>query len=357
MMKTLNKAREVHERSIVVDGISATYLKDFDETFIQNLKKGGITAIHITVPDVENLSLTHVVDELSGWFSQLRKLESENVRLVTTVDEIRGAKKDGGVAVILGSQGSGFLGLDLDRLDFFYRLGMRIMQPTYQERNQFGNGCGETSDSGLSNLGESWVEEMNRLGLVISLSHAGYKTSMDTLEISKDPIVFDHSNPKAVCDVPRNITDEQIQACAEKEGVIGLCPLTLFINTEKSPKEQGIGDFIDHIDYVSDLVGVDHVGIGTDYSEGHFFTPEMIVERRRKYPKIHSKANIAFEDELLRAGRDRIYIHEVYVPWLNSVSEYPILTEALLSRGYSEIEVEKILGENFLKVFEKVWGS
>ena len=249
------KAREIHNKSIVIDGLAAVYPKDFNEEYIRNLKKGGITAIHVTIPDIECFSLSQAVQELSVWFERLRRLEPYNVRLVTTVKEIREAKEAGDVAVILGSQGSGFLGLDLRSLEFFTRLGMRTMQPTYQQRNQFGDGCGENTDTGLSNLGVQWVEEMNKLGMVISLSHAGYKTSMDVMEISEDPVIFDHSNPKAVCDHPRNLTDDQIQACAEKEGVIGLCPLAIFVNVDKGSDELGVEDFIDHIDYVAELVG------------------------------------------------------------------------------------------------------
>lgn len=350
-----DKAREIHQKSIVVDGLTAVHLKDFNEKFIRNLKKGGITVIHITVPDVECFSLSEVVKQLAGWFKSLRRLELYKVRLATTVKEIRDAKEEGGIAVVLGSQSAGFLGLDLNILDFFARLGMRTMQPTYQQSNQFGDGCGEKTDAGLSNLGAQWVERMNELGMVISLSHTGYKTSMDVMGISEDPIIFDHSNPKALCDHPRNITDDQIQACAEKGGVIGSCPLAPFVQIDKGPMEIGVEDYIDHIDYIVELVGVDHVGIGLDMT-GSFYTSEQILEMRRLFPKLDSEAIYKYEDELLKSGRDKIYYYELYMPWLKSFSEMPIITEALLARGYSDQDVEKILGRNFLKVFEKVWG-
>jgi membrane dipeptidase len=353
----MSKAREIHKKSIVVDGLAAVYPKDFNEEYIQNLKKGGITAIHVTIPDVECFSLPQAVQELSVWFERLRRLEPYNVRLVTTVKEIRDAKEGGGVAVVLGSQGAGFLGLDLRSLEFFARLGMRTMQPTYQQRNQFGDGCGERTDTGLSNLGVQWVEEMNKIGMVISLSHAGYKTSMDVMEISKDPVIFDHSNPKALCEHPRNLKDDQIQACAEKDGVIGLCPLAMFVNADKGPDELGVEDFIVHVDYVAELVGVEHVGIGTDLAEGYYWTPEQILEKRRMFPKLTSKGARKVEDEFLKSGREKLYFYEVYMPWLKSTSEVPIITEALVKRGYSDKDVGKILGGNLLRVFEKVLGS
>ena len=223
------------------------------------------------------------VRELADWFHRLREFEPSKLRLVRSVQEIRKAKQDGAVAVILGSQGAGFLGLDLSTLDFFERVGMRTMQPTYQRRNQFGSGCGEKKDDGLSSLGVEWVEAMNRLGMVISLSHVGYRTSMDVLEVSKDPVVFDHSNPKALCNHMRNITDEQIRTCAEKGGVIGLTPLRMFVSDMKKPSELGMDDYLKHVDYVVKLVGANHVGIGLDFAEGHYRTAEMILEERRTF--------------------------------------------------------------------------
>lgn len=352
-----NKIIEIHKKLTIVDGLSAVYPNEFNKEYIKNVKKGGITAIHVTIPDIECFSLEKAVDELSYWFQRLRALEPYNVKLVTTVKEIRDAKERGDVAIILGSQGVGFIGLDLKRLEFLARLGIKTMQPTYQQRNQFGDGCGEKTDVGLSNLGVQWVKEMNKLNMLISLSHAGYKTSMDVIDISEDPVIFDHSNPKALCNHPRNITDEQIKACTEKGGLIGLCPLAMFVNTEKDPTELDIGDFINHIDHVVELVGVDYVSIGTDLAEEHFQTPEQILEDRRMFPALGYKGSRNVEDEFLKSGRKRLYFYEKHMPWMSSTSEMSIFTEALINRGYSPHETGKILGENLLRVYEKVWGS
>lgn len=347
---------ELHRKHIVLDGLAGIYPKDFNEQYIANLRKGGISCIHVTVPDVECFSLSQTVHDLAGWFGRLSKLEPA-VRLVTTAREIKQAKSDGVIAVVLGSQGAGFLGLDLSTLDFFFRLGMRIMQPTYQQCNQFGSGCGEKTDAGLTNVGKEWVEEMNRLGMVISLSHVSNKTSMDVLEISKDPVIFSHSNSKSLCDHPRNITDAQMKSCTERDGVIGLCPLAMFVSAEKKVSEVGVEDYVNHIDYAVDLIGVDHVGIGLDTSDGDFYTADRIMAERHFLPGVTSRQIREVEDEFLQSGRDRIYEYELFHPWLKDASETPIITEALLRRGYSDQELRKILGENFLRVFERVWGS
>lgn len=352
MAEIKNRAQAVHRRSIILDGLNAVYPKDFNEEYVQNLKEGGVTAIHVTIPDVECFSVSQAVKELSGFFQRLRKLEPRKVRLATSVQEIKKAKDEGSIAVVLGSQGAGFLGLDLSIMGFFARLGMRTMQPTYNQRNQFGDGCGEKTDTGLSNVGMQWIEEMNRLGMVISLSHVGTNTGMEIMEISKDPVVFDHSNPKALCDHARNIADEQIRSCAEKGGVIGLCPLAAFLRADKGPRELGVQDYVDHISYVTELVGTDHVGIGLDLAEGHFWTREQVLERRRPEKELQK-----IQDEFLKSGRERLYYYEVQMPWLKSVSQVPMITEALVERGYSDQDVEKILGGNFLRVFQRVWGS
>ena len=357
MTTAKDRALQLSRDTIVVDGLNAVYPGEFDENYSQSLKAGEITAIKVTIPDVECFSISQAVRELAEWFQRLRAFEPSKMRLVKTVEEIRRAKQDGAVAVILGSQAAGFLGLNLSNLDFCERLGMRTMQPTYQRRNQFGSGCGEKKDDGLSSLGVEWVEAMNRLRMVISLSHVGYETSMQVMEVSKDPVVYDHSNSKVLCDHIRNITDEQMRVCAEKDGVIGLTPLGMFVSNERKPSELGVADYIRHIDYAVNLVGVDHVGLGLDFAENHYKTAETILEERRMLPGLTSKYVKEIEDNFLKSGREKLYFYEVHTPWLRSMSQMPTITEALLTRGYSEQDVKKILGENFLRVFERVWRN
>jgi len=237
---------------------------------------------------------------------------------------------------------------------------MRVWQATYQQRNQIGSGCGEKEDSGLSNFGVQWVREANKLGIVISLSHVGYKTSMEVIEVSKDPVIFYHSNAKALCNHIRNITDDQMQACAEKGGVIGLTPVGSFVSSDKSMSQIGVEDYVDHVDYVANLVGTDHAGVGLDLCEGHSWTREQLLDERRRLKEwlfTPTRQRQEVEDDFLKSNRERLYYYEVSMPWLKSIADMPIITETLLQRGYSEQDVKKIMGQNFLRVFEKVWKS
>jgi len=340
---------------ILVDGLNAAFPRDFNIDLINRVKAGDFTVIHVTIPDVESFSLEYVVNELSELFERAKKLREYGLEIVSSVKQIRDVKRKNGVAVLLGAQGAGFLGLDLSRLDFMYALGMRTMQPTYQQRNQFGSGCGEKKDEGLSELGIKWVERMNELGMLISLSHVGYRTSMDVLQLSKDPVVFSHSNAKSLCDHVRNITDDQIKVCAEKGGVIGLCPLSMFISADKEVSSLSVDDYLMHIDYVVRLVGIDHVGIGLDMMETSL-SKEQVLKERQIHPTLSSTQTIKVEDEFLKSDRKELFDYELYTPWLKSISEFSLVTDALTKLGYSDSDLRKLLGENFLRVFERTFG-
>lgn len=353
-----NEYLKVHQQAIVINGLDPTRLDAFNENYVLELKTGGFTAICISaISPEETMQLSDAVHGIASWYGRMRAIGAHKVRLATTSRDIEEAKKEGQVAIVFTSQSSGFLGFDLTNLEVFHRLGLRIMQPTYQRRNQFGDGAGEKMESGLSGFGVEWVQEMNRLHLLISISHVGYKTSLDIMNTSKDLVVLSHSNPRALCGHSRNAPDNQIKACAERGGVIGLMPLAAFISDKKGPRELRMDDFLKHVDYIVNLVGVDHAGIGLDLPTGWFSTPEELLERRRLYPGLRPQRLVEIEDELIKAGREKIAFHEVQAPWFSSMSQAPLITEGLLARGYSEQDVLKILGGNFLRAFKRVWGS
>ncbi|MBI3942874.1 MAG: membrane dipeptidase, partial [Chloroflexi bacterium] len=213
---------------------------------------------------------------------------------------------------------------------------VRIIQITYNEGNYAGAGCLESTDWGLSRFGMDLIDEMNRLGLLIDLSHVGYRTSMEAIEASQQPVAFTHANPRALCENPRNKTDEQLLAVARKGGVIGANIFPPFL---AKGSQATIEDFVDAIDYMVRLVGIDHVAIGTDFTEDQ---PEAW-----------------FRWLLMRRGNRKQIIPLDY-PIINpegirSAAEFPNITRALLKRGYANADVKKIMGENLLRVFQTVW--
>lgn len=316
-------AVELFKESIVIDGLNASLMyKDYFE----KLGKSGITAINYTIAMDQNISET--IKRFAYLLSLIKK-HNDLVMLGTIAEDVLTAKKGRKTAIFIGFQNVAPLEGKLNMLEIYYRLGLRIFQLTYHFRNIAGDGGGERTDCGLSKFGIALVEKLNEYGILIDLAHVGTKTSLETIELSKDPVVFSHSNARALVDIHQNHTDEEIKALAEKGGVIGITGLPrLFSNEDKC----SINDMLDHIDYIVKLVGVDYVGIGSDFAEGWAESLERRIRLLEIDGKIY-KWPIGFE----------------------TVTKFVNIAKGLVARGYSDQEVKKILGENFLRVFKRVF--
>lgn len=281
----------------------------------------------------------NALDAFADWWRIARTYPT--VRLALTADDIPAAKNAGQAAIILGTQGGDFLGQELSRLEMFHRLGLRVMIPAYNLRTPLADGLLEPSNSGLSRLGHEWVDECNRLGVLIDCTHVGERSTLDILKRSKRPVAFTHSNPKALIDNPRNITDEQMRLCAETGGVIGVtnwAPL----NYKGGPARPQMADWLDAVDYVVRLVGIDHVSMGTDMSHGTYPDGDRVRGR---------KMGGGFNDLIESNPRSRLR----HVEGFDDYGQLPDVVEAMLARGWGSTGVEKILGGNLLRVFREVW--
>lgn len=322
----------LHERAIIIDGLNVSHW--CQETFRQ-IWQGGLTAINATVAVHEGFRETigHIAD-WTLWFAEYEQW----LMPARSFADIRRAKEAGRVGVIFGFQSTDPTEKDLRLLSIFHELGVRIVQITYNERNYVGDGCFEETDCGLSHFGREVIEELNRLGVLIDLSHVGYRTTMETIEASSQPVAFTHANPRALCDHVRNKTDEQLLAVARKGGVIGANIYPPFLAAGSEAK---MSDFIDVIDYMVRLVGIDHVGIGTDFTAGQteawFHWLRLGKSRRRA---------------LMQSDWPLVYPEGI-----RSAAEFPNITRALLARGYTEAHTRQIMGENFLRLFETVWAE
>lgn len=327
-----DKARELHEKAIVID---CSVVIRYEPAYFERAKKGGITAHNHTVsaPHSGLVESLREVTECLQWLNR----NKDKCALALAASNIEKAKKEGRVAVILGPQNIPYFERDLTFLMTFHRLGVRIIQLTYQHRNQVGNGCGERVDEGLSNFGIEVVQEMNCLGIVVDLSHCGPKTSADAIEHSSEPVIFSHSHPYAISAHVRNKTDELITAMAEKGGIIGITAYSPICETRRNVRPT-LNEYLDHIEYVCRLVGVNHVGIGLDIDETS--TPEHWDAFKRSYPEICGN----YTSDTRR------------VDGLSNIAMIPNITRGLVLRGYSDGEIRRILGGNFLRVFRRVWG-
>lgn len=339
------RALAIHRKAIFINALDDSPMINGSPSYMLNgfmseLKKEGVTALHETIASASgNWDMPQTIRAIGEWYDVFDQ-GHDKILLATTAADIKKAKREGKIAVILGFQHAPIED-KLYLLKIYHRLGLRVMEIVYSEKNNIGDGCNERTNCGLSNFGLRVVEEMNRLGILIDLSHVGDRTTMEAIELSKDPCCFTHSNPRALCNKARNKTDEQIKALAEKGGVMGLTFFTHLIRDDKLPTF--FGDYVDFIEYVVDLVGVDHVGTGLDVAYG--VTVEHPVYKRllTKY------ASHYVEIGYTQAERLNWYMSEEN-RWFD-------ITRGLVSRGYSDQEIEKILGLNFLRLFERVWRN
>jgi len=259
-------------------------------------------------------------------------LASPDHVLVENVAQVRQAKRDGRLAVTFDLEGMNALDGQLDMVATYHALGVRQMLFAYNRDNLAGGGCHD-GDAGLTAFGRQVIAEMNRVGMTVDVSHCAYRTSMEAMELSADPVIFSHSNPRALCDHERNIRDEQARACAATGGVVGVVGIGIFLGDN----DVTTATLANHVDYLLDLIGAEHVGIGLDYP-----CPE------------------AGGDDLaaLTAGQEAYWPKRQYdYPRVDCVHPRQILelAEELLRRQHGEATVAGVLGGNFLRVAERVW--
>ena len=240
-----SEARKVYDEAIVIDGLNVSNWES--DAVFERLRAGNITAINATVATWENFVQT--MAHLAAWMRRFR--ERQDILQVKETADIHAAKKLGKTGIILSFQNASPIENELDRLGLFLALGVRVIQLTYHETNLLGSGCWERNDCGLSNFGVDAVREMNRLGIVIDLSHVGPKTTMDAIEMSEQPVAITHANARSFCDHPRNKEEEALKLLAEKGGVVGA---TSFANFLPKGFDSTVEDFVDAID---DMGGAD----------------------------------------------------------------------------------------------------
>jgi membrane dipeptidase len=287
-------------------------------------KHYGWTRFHATNPSEHALQLMdYVLSDLE---------ESSGISPVSTVEEIVEAKREGEIAMILCAQGCAAIEDDLSILRNFYRLGIRCVSLVVNHRNLLADSMWSRTNHGLSEFGEEVVEEANRLGMVIDVYHISKQGFMDVLGLSSDPLIASNVNIHAVCDNFKNLTDEMMKALAENCGVIGLHAKSDLV-TDK-PKST-VEDLVNHVDYITETVGVDHVGIGPDIVSTDMYPKELC-------------------DRIWGEGQPFL---GKYPEGFDHISKMANITRGLVKRGYSDQEMEKVLGLNALRVFKKVWGN
>ncbi|SFP25435.1 membrane dipeptidase [Oscillibacter sp. PC13] len=260
-----------------------------------------------------------------------------------TVDDIFAAKKAGKIAWVAVVEGAAPIENEVDRIDILYGLGIRQLGVTYSESNALGSGCKENHDGGLTKFGEKCVERMNQVGMLIDVSHCAPQTAYDAVMHSKKPIIASHVGAKGVWPTKRMASDELIKAVAEKGGVIGIeaAPHTTMSKTNMT---HDIDSFMEHFEYVKNMVGIDHVGFGVDCLYGD-----------------HVGVHHAFSAALSLASTAKTgvapYEEVPFVKYLENTTESSWnIPRWLVKHGYSDEEIAKVLGGNAIRVLREVWA-
>ena len=317
------------KNQIIIDGLEYC---NWNREIFEDLSSGGITAVHATLVYWENTEESFL--KIKEW-EQLLIDNNDIISHAISTQDILDAKNNNKVAFIFGFQNSAPIANDIYLVEKFFNKGLRFMQLTYNNQTPLGGGCYEKTDSGVSRFGSSVIEEMNRLGMIIDLSHAGKKTCLDAIGISSKPVAISHANPSFFYKAVRNIDDDVLIKLANKDGFIGL---SLYPFHLKDLGQCKIEDFCYMIKKLINLIGIDHIGIGSDLCNNW---PDEVVMwmRNGKWTK------------KLDYGESQT--KSVFWPeqphWFKKGSDLKNIYEAMMMNGFSEKEVFKILGENWFQ--------
>ena len=337
MSAATSQAREIINTSIVIDTLGGAVVHPTpyvaEGTYEEHVVSYGWTAMNACLVSEPTYNATFE-EVLAAIYENLLYFEiSPKVRHVETVDDLLEAKRNGQLGVFFGLQSGSCLEQDRKRLRLLHKMGLRVLQLTYMERNFIGDGCLEPENKGLTHFGIQVVRDCNNVGVLVDCSHVGIQTTLDAAHYSAKPIVVSHTAVRAIADNPRCVTDEMMLAVAKKGGTIGITPYAPFIRIDRTPT---LDDYIDHFDYAVKLIGEDHVTVATDMFDGktrvNWVTPIF-------YPEITKGAQY---------GTRR-------VQGFNKKSNLVDLVEGFQRRGYKPATIEKILGANFLRVLREVW--
>jgi membrane dipeptidase len=312
---------------------------------LADVKASGVTAVNVTVNDVGNGPdrFEKTIDLIASWEYEIGAHPDLFLKVLRAGD-LNLAKSSGRMGLIFGFQDTSMLEGDLKRLEVFHNLGLRICQPTYNIRNLMGDGCLEPADGGLSNLGRQFISELNRLHILLDLSHAGRRTIAEGIAASKTPLAITHTGCRALADLPRNTDDASLKALADKGGVAGIYFMP-FLRTSGQPHAE---DLALHLEHAVNVCGEDHVGLGTDGTISGVEINDAFRASFRKSVEDRRKAGISAPGE----SPDVFTL----IPEYNDPLRFLTLADDLERRGWKPSRVDKILGANFARLFGVVWS-
>jgi len=320
--------------------------KPLSQVALDDARKSGLSAVNLTVSGVGSYKRNYdeTIKNLAYWNAQIAA-HPDRLTLIRTLADLDVAHCTGKLGLIYGFQDATPLGEDIDRVDTFRDLGVRIFQLTYNRRNLVGDGCLESGNAGLSEFGRKLVAKLNERKALVDLSHAGERTTLEAIATSKAPIAISHTGCAALAPLPRNKTDNELKQLADKGGYVGIY-LMPFLRSKGQPMA---ADLIAHLEHAINVCGEDHVGIGSD----GVISPIAVTPEFKK--KFADEINERRKRGISAPGEDPdVY---TFIPDLNRADRFARIGELLAARGHSAARIDKVLGGNFARLLKDVWGG
>ena len=323
------KTQALYEKALVWD-MTLPWVEGYadEDVTLPRFKSAGIDLVSLTVNDFPG-SIRGTTLQIAWVKNQIRKFGK--MRLISTVNDIVEAKADGDLALTLNLQETNPLERSLDMVEVYYNLGVRHMLLAYNQKNFVGDGCADDTNAGLSLFGRRLVKKMNDIGMLVDGTHSGRRTTLEAMELTESPFIFSHCCALGVASHYRNITDEQIRACAGTGGVIGINGVGGFLIDQAAKTES----MFSHLDYMAELIGPEHVGIGLDYV--------------KNIPAFWASARTSPDAWPMNQNQPHVD-HENAQP-----EQLLELTQMMVDRGYTDENIIGILGGNFKRVAQQVW--
>jgi len=326
--------------------VQGTRRREIEARLLTDAKASGMDVVNVTLGYVagDMEPFEHSVREIGLWDARIRAHPNDLLKVLTAADMLR-ARDEDRIGVIYGFQNAAMMGEDAARADIFADLGVRVIQLTYNPANQVGDGSMAPENRGITPFGREVIEALNRNRIMVDLSHSGQRTCLEAARLSRQPISINHTGCRALTDLPRNKSDEELRLVGERGGFVGIYFMP-FLSPDSVAEPE---DVVAHIDHAVNVCGEDHVGIGTD--GGTTGVDDMAAYRARARQEIADRraAGIGATGE----NPDTI----PFVERLSGTSQFRDLIRLLEARGYSTTRIEKIMGLNFVAYAREVWGA
>lgn len=320
--------------------IDALQYANWSEKIFRQLREGGVDAVHVTITYHENFRETVLnIERWNRWFERFPSLIFQG----RSAADVALARESGRTAIFFGSQNPSCIEDDIGLVEVLHTLGLRFMQLTYNNQSLLASGCYEAEDTGLTRMGREVVAEMNRVGLVVDMSHSGERSTLDAIEHSSRPIAITHANPSSWHPALRNKSETVLRALAQSGGMLGF---SVYPHHLKGGSACALQDYCEMIARTADLMGINHIGIGTDLCQDQ---PDSVVEWMRMGR--WTKSADYGEGSAAAPG------FPAMPEWFVDNRDFGRIATGLRATGMSDAEVAAVMGENWQRFFDTSFGS